>query len=591
MNICCCILLFALIAIMFVPLLFKGHRYSFKDISITSSFSDAVYKHKIHLNDDLVAVVVNKTFDPCFDSFNYACKTGTETILDSINKHNKRLRQRIRDDYIRDTPFYTKCVKFHNTGKENAQLLETMHYKEAMRLVNGLQDHERLEFVLGELFRMGIKILFESTFLDISNPEEFTIERAPKFASAATHLKDQEKWSLLEKRLLEEVTRTAFTEQAPSVRDALDMEESFSDTNDETSKTNLENHKGQFKFREYLGRHYKSTMYIDTNLISEFETKKHIFTIQKWKNYLHIGVLYNLLLHYRVGLHNSEDTCIRQYEALFPFDVCHHVKDLMKIDIYYVKDVFKSIRNGFVDWIKKNAFKHKPSTIEAMSKRMSEVKLITDHCWLKRDETHKPFFLELENSIMKMDGEYTQIIYEVFRSDLSFYRNEHADKYLRNLEETFTTWNGYYNNKDNALIVPSGLIHFLSTEANKGGCIFEAFLSYFFGHELSHCVHRELLEKEPNNAPFNSYLDYLQSRYGRDFFKEVVADAIGSEVAFVYGFKKKDQKERECFFLTVTKIWCNDIAFSNHPTGSKRVKITIDVNRPAYNELFCTKKK
>ncbi len=587
MNICFCAFLFALIAIMFVPLFFKGHRFPM-EIAETISNEIPIYTHKIHLNDDFVGVVVNKTHDACLDHFNYACNTGVSTLLQSINTHNEKCKRKIREEYIKQTPFYEKCTKFHQNRKEftYTTMLSSTYYKDTLHILNSLDNHEKLESVLGKLFRIGIKVLFEVSYVYVGDLEDYVIQRAPKIASAKHHKAEVDAWKSFERTLLANFIRTSV--DGVSLQDAIAMDNVFESTNGDIYRT--EQYIGPFKFKDYLIEPTKTINYIESDLLSEFDNKKTLFSIDQWKNYLHVGIIYNILLRYRMGVPKVSETCVRQYEQLFPLGVCEHIKKMMDIDVYQIKGMFKSMRNGYIKWMTKNKYGHSATTVTATITRLNDLVLIVNDCWLKRDKTQKEYVLKMEQKNVNhttQHTEYQDIIYDIFKSDISLYRNEDADRYLRNLDETFLTFSGGYNRYENSLTVSPGLVHFFMTEMSKDGCIFDSFMSCYFGHEIGHMIYRELMALEPNNIKFNSYLDTLRSVYGFEYFKEIVADSLGSEVAFEYIFKPRSEEDKKCFFLTCIKLWCKETSLRDHPPSKVREEIVVNTNKKEYNNLFC----
>ena len=341
------------------------------------------------------------------------------------------------------------------------------------------------------------------------------------------------------------------------------------------------------------------------------------------------GAPANLLFSSSDGISSQKLTpkivCMKQYEQLFPFHVCHMIRDKMNLDLSPVKNIFKNIKNSFSKFfsndeiLNENLGLRKDSKhVKKISELFSDLKMVVDHCWLFRDENKKNFFIQNEREIMEWmnhksfkENNYLEIIYHVFHYDegkILLYRNYNLDRTIRDLSETFLSWNAWYSPLSNTLFIPSGFVHFALKKLNSEECIFQSFVSTFITHEISHLIWNQLetqwkIEKELNKDnkddvhslyQWNNIMKEMAMfwKIERDSkkFSELFADWLGDPIAYRSLFldsdeislnlghlngKPKQIHEKKCFFSTIFRLWCRDKCMKDHPCDRVRALISI----------------
>lgn len=639
---------------------------------VLEGMKESGYFPRNHLRSNTLPYISNQTYDPCNNPFEYMCHVGNkvESLQESTEKHNRELIEEIEKKEIATTNFVKACMEFHSIESPKDTIRKVLDSKlviDQLKIIDSLKSYVDLERVLGELFQHGTRLLVSLTYssMDEQSPlhadrvvSPIALKRAPRILSGyhcreSNHL---EECIVREKKMLTMMLNHFYSETL-SMDDAMKLEESFPSYSDDwdglevyTSKEFEEIDPIVFRFREYLQKSTDTPLnvewknfLVDTEFITQLHKTRHQFSIDKWKNYLKIGMLYQVMLHFRVGgsgmpaelIFKDESAhiltpklvCIKQYEQLFPFHVCHSIKKTMALDILPVKDLFRRIKSGFDRWLVRESestlkFKYK-ELVEQIRIKLRDLKLVVDHCWLFRDENKKKFFNDFEDEILgwmnhriMKEGEYAEMIYHIFHhrddngnQNIMLYRNYRLDRKIRDLAQTFLSWSGWYSPLSNTLVIPSGFIHFALKSLEKDGCIFESYVSHMISHETSHMLWTDLQEQWRSEFASNQLYDVSitlrewnerMKRIANDVklnrdsthFNELFADWVAYQVAYESLFiendpttpastiahlngRKKKLHEKKCFFSTMFRLWCRDKCMKNHPCDYTRAMMSI----------------
>ena len=624
-----------------------------------------------HLRSNVLPYISNDTHDVCENPFENMCHVGkkVESLQESTEKYNEELIEEVERKELLQTDFVKTCIKFHSEKNQRGTIesvLKSRLVRSQFEIVDALKDHIQLENTLGQLFRFGTRLLISITYqsLDEESPlhanriaTPVSFKRAPRILSGY-HCRNSgfvSECIQREKKILEMILKFVYSERL-SIDNAMEIEAQFPSYSDdwnglevyskeELEKLNVE----KFRFKEYLQRLEESpfewdNFLVDSEFVMEFQDIAKRNTIAQWKNYLKIGILYQVMLHLRIGgsgapaelifrddakqtsnqMLTPQIVCIKQYEQLFPYHVCHAIKKTMALDTFPIKQIFRRIRTTYMQWIDKEAERtlgiRNKALVSIIKETLKDLQLVVDHCWLFRDESKKKFFDDFESEILEWmnhqvfkEGDYIDIIHHILRqkiptdkegdkggNQIMMFRNYWLDRQLRDLVSTFMSWGGWYSPRANALVVPSGLVHFILKKLEKDHCISESFGSYFLSHETSHLVQNiiesqwkfELESKDyvisENDSLrlWNGKMSNLsqESHLHRDslHFSEFVADWLGIPVSYETLFlasgmdtKIPKRHEKRCFYATIFRLWCRDKCMNNHPCDRIRALMTI----------------
>lgn len=606
---------------------------------ISSGFADVLesmsreYKSKSFLHPETIGYYTNREMkNPCDDPFAYMCRSSANqqpfhSMREESERNSKQIINKIERTKIMTTHFYQNCYAFHTATDADqtiARIVNSRFFQSQWNLINDeFRSVSDLEMVLGRLFRdSGTKLLVSIMYPTLDSEEGHS--EIPMFLQQAVPIltgdhctesstsveNAKEKCKSLEIRVLRTMIRTLVSHKVPysdslSIRNAISLESSLGEYNpkpspltkmtrselDSTySPTSVLPH--QFDLKQYASSTTDySNLYVDQSFFTRLMQLRQSTSVDTFRNYLRIGVLYSIAQNLRIGgvgappellftshagiqqqqqqqIITPHTLCIRLYEQLFPFQVCHYVKQEMQVNVLPIQNVFRDVKSQFIHWIRSDTSvlprsvggggDSKNPLKEKLIQKIETMKLIVDHCWLFRNEKLKETIQRIETDLTRLDGHdisagyttndpgayFIENVDQIYRhpKHILLYRNHHLNRRFRDLDETFLTWNGWYYPSANAIAISNGLIYFASTKLRTDLGLQAAFVSYFIAHEVSHFIDRTVTQFEQQYATAPAVLDFtiwhqtlerIQSEYPDEGAPhDLFADWLGSQRSF-----------------------------------------------------------
>jgi hypothetical protein len=610
------------------------------DVDFTSPHHPIYHVKSMHLNShlksDLINAMVNHSHDACAEPFDHACRMGrVKTIRESSEEHGRMLRLRVEEQHIGGSPFVRKCEAFHGSfgNSETSpalfqRIVSSRLFQEQWALLDeaSFRDASQLESILGTLLTYGTRALLEVSQALMKEGSDLRIQRSPPIASGfhCEYAHRMRECSVREQKLLRHFiaylpssvngVATLNLDKALQV-DALFEWDPNADVNLDYTQQEITTTTSAFRYDQYLEASWhhitpgKQSILANDDFMSILVSQRRMISLESWRNYLRISVLYHIMVHLRLGgtgapvsmLYPTPESdsapltphslCIKQYEQLFPLHVCLHIKEVMRIDTYAIKQLFRRTKDAFVKWIRRDSERvlgTTPAYRAKMEKKLMDVQIVADRCWMFQDESHRKFFFDMESSLLswmqdeRMSGEsitYEDVVYHVFRHEtrLLQFRNHYMDKYVRNLAETFVSWNGWYSRAENTLVLTSGFAHFVMTRLENDGCIAETVIPILMAHEITHELHWQAQEEGGVPSLWLQLLERLKADYRIEsdgVVRELFSDWLGLQVAFsIHQDSTVDAKL--CFFRTCIKLWCTDNTRAGYVSDRDRASLCI----------------
>ena len=623
-----------------------------------------------------------------------------KTIRESSDDLNQELVSRIRSTSIAKTNFVKQCIGFHSlTGrsaispdsKQERLFFERFYtsklFVEQWDLIQQspirFSDPTSIAVLLGKLFQYGTRTIVDVTLNTRTTTPSYRVRSAPLLASGFTCKGTMQKPSqcaVREKRIL--TWFLARMQHLHPLYPSIDSTRAFTfekmclptTSSNPPSEYVLYHYgnemddkmmNGVFPLAEYLSsigniRTSSDTpFYVNLEFLERFtshyrggdgdDSRHHRLCtqVEEWKNYLRATTVYYLMLHYRIsglGITSSspldtESLCIRQFEQLFPFHVCHLIRKEMALDIMPIKQSFYMVRDQYRKWILNESqivFGWTPEVQKhVVNEVIDKIHLVADRCWLYHgNDALRNHLVEKEDHLLKVFQEfaataatstegiipiYEDMLHSIFHQShhksqipmethMMVYRNEYLNRYIRNLDETFMTWNAETAAEDNALVVMSGLIYFALKGVDPRSQLSTNLIRFMISHEIAHRIDRVTRSMSPPAVQswqeVRRHIEqhvYPTERESNTLLpdtqgKDVFADWMASKI--VYSILEypsrtdstyKDSQEYKdsliSMFRVLMKLWCTDINRPTHLDDHKRAMILYYTLETAYRKI------
>lgn len=540
--------------------------------------SDTPIKFTDHI---IGAVMRNDTYKPCENPIEHACHVRYSVQVE-LKKYKDNVLKNIIDKKIKETTFYKSCLEFHNKRyeKQKEMIIESNFYIEQKEIIEKLKYYSQLEDIFNRLSVYGIKSPFELLY-DLKG--QLILRRGIflNFESKENHFTTK----------FTELIEHEFGGNALSIYSEIsNMNDELNDVDYEITTIRTDNFKNIFNFKKYLGDLYTDEIALDVNFIHTFNFKKSKFLIEQWKNYLKIAVIYFTLKHMRISDYSElpSDVCVKHYEELFPIHVCRHVRDDLQINAYPIQNMMKRIKSSYNKWIKVNPFNFHKDVMTKVNFLLTNLTEFVNKCWVL--PKLNDYFVFTEDELIKSGKSYFYTITELYKhKKWRTYRSGKTNIYFKRLIRNFLDINAWYDPSYNMLIIPSVLLHFHENVMGTDSCLYQTVIGNLIGHEYFHIIYTALSEsKSPEWVNFEKTLFDKFQINSDDELNEALADIFGTKMNFEY-FESAPQIEKECFFLTTIREWCNVGKIRNHMSGVVRQKIGLYFLSQYYEKTFSCK--
>jgi hypothetical protein len=532
-------------------------------------YQEESFRPKVELDAKMGHVIKNSSYSPCENPFDHACKVDY-SIHRTMVEHNQNVMKHVEKEYIRNTHFYKKCIDFQSSSFEEKinNVIKTDFFIHQFEAIESLRNYKDLEGVFGILSVYGIKSPIE---LSSTMNGEYQLSRSIHFDFETEKLK-----------YLFKFMEIAFHDSSPEIHvDYIKRFEVDFDVNEFIlTNTKLDYHKDIFNFKAFLGKDYRDTMYIDLDFLAHFNFQKTKYTVEDWRWYLKAIISLYTLNHFRMFPSDPEHTCTLHYKQLFPIHVCHYIKDQLNLSTFTIKGIVEELKKSYIKWIDKNEYEFSENFKRNVKNKLKIMNVYINQCWMSDDLKTKEHLTFVEQDVLDHD-DYVKGISHLFKNEkFRTFRNALTDRYNKNLIAHFMNWNAWYETKDNSLVIPPGSTDFHLKRVPQESCMFKAYVGSIIGHELFHLIYSEIVKFKTKKW---LEIETNMKKYGLHNLEENLADLFGSSINHETFLT---ETEKQCFFLTYIRIWCDDESQLGHSRGKIRSLIPLEFLQKEYEKVF-----
>lgn len=603
---CCTYLLFAAVLVAFVawwaprdPRFVPDGRFVADFEASPGRFESTMgaIAEMLHLDPHVGHRAFNHTHDPCQSPFEYACDLrGEESVQETARRENEELMDRVTAREVVGHPFFESCVQFMETRGSSVAVLAAD--PDVRGRMHSLAACARLEQSADGLHRCMLPLvnLREPLAAHLDNDGRIAVEWDEEAAGLNT---------VGAARLISDLMQRTRYVRAPhtTIANALSIHRAMQRPDDEHDGLvplgklpAAEQHVVRTLFPEQ--RLNGSEVYANRADLRRYMRARRGFHRGQWQDYFAFVGLKTLLHQLMVLMPAdvpSKVLCWRRFKELFPLRFCHWIKDHVHANTGQLQRLVDGLMREWQRWMhEQNPLGLDSGQQLKLRAHLDRLVVYLNQCTVGNALLHRTrrHFAETNQRLFKLEvallnassANYVEWVGRVYATpELAMRRHSGLQVYYRGLVDRWMRWNAWYDDQLHAVIVPAGMLNFVSRHLAIGSPQLHAMAGMVFFHEIFHGIYAHLRVALPGTiAPMQQCLSRLYDDDGRRWKSDVeenAADHAGLKVAFEYWSRlaRRSPDDKRSFLLSFVRLWCHQQAKADgmHALGIQRAMHTM----------------